>query len=189
MILTKEHFADVNSRVQSGELSPGEAYKLLGAIQRDKQPGERIESEDKIEMIRLYTNENKTCKQIGALVGCHEMTVRHHLLAAGVKMRGRAESARVKLTEDDVRDIRASSESSSVLARKYGVHVSRITGIRAGRTRTNVPDFTLPEGLEGSRQALNMLPAQNEAIQSELRKALKHAETTGHLLKTVSNVA
>ena len=51
------------------------------------------------------------------------------------------------------------------------------------------PDFTLPEGLEGSRQALNMLPAQNEAIQSELRKALKHAETTGHLLKTVSNVA
>ena len=64
-----------------------------------------------------------------------------------------------------------------------------ISNIKNRRSRANVPDFTLPEGLEGSRQALNMLPAQNEAIQSELRRALKHAETTGHLLKTVSNVA
>lgn len=189
MILTKEHFADVNSRVQSGELTPGEGYKLLGAIQRDKQPGERINPEDKLEMVRLYTEDKKTCKQIGAMLGCHEMTVRHHLLALGTKMRNRAESAKVKLSEDDVRDIRASSESSSVLARRYGVHVTRITSIRSGKTRTNVPDFTLPEGLEGTRQALNMLPAKNEALQSELKRALKLSEQTGHLLKTVSNVS
>lgn len=189
MILSKAHFAEVADRVARDDLTPGEAYKLLGAIQRDKRPGEQVTPENKIEMIRLYLEEKKTCKQIGAILGHHDMTIRYHLVSMGTKMRNRAESAKVKLTEDDVRDIRASTESSRGLARKYGVHVTRITSIRAGRTRTNVPDFALPEGLEGKRQALNMLPALNEAIDENLRAAKRHAESTRGLLRTVSNTA
>lgn len=189
VILTKEHFADVNSRVQSGELTPGEAYKLLQRIQLDKDSYCPTTAEDKIEMVRLYTEQMLSCKQIGQRFKCHEETVRYHLNLLGVKLRGRNENARVKLTDDDVRDIRASTDSTSVLARKYGVRMTRISNIRGGKTRANVPEFVLPEGIEGSRQALNLLPVKNEAMQDELRKALKHAEQSGHLLKTVSNVS
>ena len=64
MILTKEHFADVNSRVQSGELTPGEAYKLLGRIQSDQDNHRQITAEDRLEMVRLYTEEKMGCAAI-----------------------------------------------------------------------------------------------------------------------------
>lgn len=188
MILTKEHFADVNSRVQNGDLTPGEAYKLLGRIQSDQDNHRQITAEDRLEMVRLYTEEKMGCAAIGKLLKCSQPTVQSHLEQMGVVIRDRW-THRSRLTDDEVREIRASTESQSVLARRFNVDQATISNIKNRRSRANVPDFTLPEGLEGSRQALNMLPAQNEAIQSELRRALKHAETTGHLLKTVSNVS
>jgi len=43
-----------------------------------------------------------------------------------------------RLTDDDVRAIRASDDRPSVLARQFGVKPCTITNIRAGRMRTNV---------------------------------------------------
>jgi hypothetical protein len=79
VILTKEHVADVNSRVQNDEMSPGEAYKLLQRIQLDKDSYCPTTAEDKIEMVRLYTEQMLSCKQIGQRFKCHEETVRYHL--------------------------------------------------------------------------------------------------------------
>lgn len=188
MILTKEHFADVNSRVQSGELTPGEGYKLFGRIQSDQENYKRITAEDRLEMVRLYTEEKLGCAAIAKLLKCSQPTVQHHLEQLGIKIRDRW-THRSTLTDDDVREIRASTEPQSVLARRFNVDQATISNIKNRKSRANVPDIVLPEGLEGTRQALNMLPAKNEALQSELKRALKLSEQTGHLLKTVSNVS
>lgn len=146
MILTKEHFEDINSRVQSGDLTPGEGYKLLGRIQLDQYNHAQITAEDKIEMARLYIDEQMGCDTIATRFHCAVGTVRHHLKMVGVELRPPGIAARKKLTDDDIRDIRSSKELQSVMARRYGVSASLISAIRSGRCRANVPDFTLPEG-------------------------------------------
>lgn len=57
---------------------------------------------------------------------------------AKVSARSGAGNHDAKLTEDDVRAIRASSETGKVLAAKYGIAGSTLSSIRLGRTWKNV---------------------------------------------------
>jgi hypothetical protein len=59
------------------------------------------------------------------------------------KKGARGEAKSKLLTDDDVRDIRASEDRTSALALRYGVSPQSISGIRLGRTWTHVamPDF------------------------------------------------
>lgn len=188
MVLTREIFAEVNDRVQNGELSPGEAYKLLGRIQVDKDNQRPMTAEDKIVMVKLYTEDRLPCVEIGRRLKYSAQTIQNNLDRLGVTRREKW-SHRSRLTDDEVREIRNSTEPQSLLARRFNVDQSTICNIKNRKSRAAVPDVVLPEGLEGSRQALNMLPTLNEAIDQNLRTAQRHADATRGLLKTVANTA
>jgi hypothetical protein len=191
LILTKQHFADVADRVARDELTPGEAYRLLGRIQRDQEGTRRITAEDRLEMVRLYVDERVSAETIAKVLKCAEATVRHHLESVGVELRTRSDAAspRTKLSDDDVCEIRASGDPQIALARRFGVSPSRISAIKNRTSRANVLDVELLPGLEGKRQVLNLLPTHNEAAQAGLRSAAKHTEATRQLLRTVANTA
>lgn len=191
MRLTKQHFAEVAARVAADELTPGEAYRLLGRIQLDQDNARRFTAEDRLEAVRLYCDEGMSTAKIAERLLCSEGTIRHHLKAAGIELRSCSEAARPrsKVTDDEVREIRASSDTNPVLARRYGVSVSLISAIRNRTTRAHVADVVLPEGLEGTRQALNLLPTHNAALADHLARAARHAESTRHLLKAVANTS
>jgi hypothetical protein len=65
-------------------------------------------------------------------------SIRHGTKAYGRQFQSGHAPYRTKLTRDDVRAIRASTESHAELAEKYGVHRTTISDIRRGKIWANV---------------------------------------------------
>lgn len=123
----------------------------------NRNPNSKITDEDLLEMRRLYSEENYTCKRLSEIYNIHEMYVMRlmqgkHWKHLGLerisgfnhKCRGEAHKS-AKLTEEDVRNIRHSFITSknkfgltADLAKKYNVSWNIIDNVIKGKTWKHV---------------------------------------------------